>query len=162
MTDTVDASSGMRFYTTGTYGYSTVTSSLTEVSALTMKDNAIYCACWVHERKLMPTDINGKCVKCGGNHTAQRAINDRLYGRAPMGAIVAAGLDYNRNYRVGVSDDGEKSAVCYVTVAPLTLEEQVDPLDDLEEDEDVDDPDIDDDWDYDSDDDEDEEEDEDE
>lgn len=99
------------------------TNSSAEVMVTPRKYNAIYCSCWVHEKKIMPTDEDGKCRKCGCQHAAS-TDGRRLYGRAPMGAILAAGLKPSPSYGIIETEDGDKSAVVFVDRGPVTLEEQ--------------------------------------
>lgn len=109
--------------TTSTASNTVITSGSAEVRVHPRKDNTIYCPCWVHEKKIMPTDEYGNCRKCGCRHTAN--TNGRqLYGRAPMGAIKAAGLIPSPAYSIIETDDGDKSAVVFVERGPVTLEEQ--------------------------------------
>lgn len=109
--------------TTSTASNTFTTSSSAEVRVPTRKDNTIYCPCWVHEKKIMPTDEYGNCRKCGCKHTAS-TDGHMLLGRAPLGAIKAAGLIPSPAYSIIETDDGDKSAVVFVERGPVTLEEQ--------------------------------------
>ena len=125
--------------TTSTASTTFTTSSSAEVRVHPRKDNTIYCPCWVHEKKIMPTDEYGNCRKCGCKHTAS-TDGHMLLGRAPMGAIRAAGLKPSPAYSIIETEDGDQSAVVFVERGPVTLEEQfpvanqVDPDDGWDED----------------------------
>lgn len=109
--------------TTSTASNTFTTSSSAEVRVPTRKDNTIYCPCWVHEKKIMPTDKNGNCRRCGCKHIVS-IDGSILFGRAPIGAIKAAGLIPSPAYSIIETDDGDKSAVVFVERGPVTLEEQ--------------------------------------